>query len=208
MSSSNDYPIVGYRFMVMIFTSGVPNPIDIRFKDVSGLKMSRTISRQGQMTTLASELPQQTLTLKRGVMLNASPLVISQLVESAMWGTRMLRKDLLVSVLDEQDTPINSWMINNAYLSSWSWDGVNGDAKDVLIETMEFSYSSLIYMPVEKPAFVDDLAAKASKVVNTAKDAVASKVKEGVEVIEDEVDEVIDDVSDEIIDEIDQAKNQ
>jgi len=147
MSTSNDYPIVGYRFMVVIFSAGVPNPIDIRFKDVSGLKMSRTISRQGQMTTLSSELPQQSLTLKRGVMRNVSPLVISQLVESAMWGTRMLRKDLLVSVLDNEDTPINSWMINNAYLSSWSWDGVNGDSKEVLIESMEFSYSSLIYIP-------------------------------------------------------------
>lgn len=205
MSTSNDYPIVGYRFMVVIFSAGVPNPIDIRFKEVSGLKMSRTISRQGQMTTLASELPQQTLTLKRGVMLNASPLVISQLVESAMWGTRILRKDLLVSVLDNEDTPINSWMINNAYLSSWSWDGVNGDSKDVLIETMEFSYSSLIYLPVEKPAFVDDLAAKASKAVNTAKETVVSKVKEGVEVIEDEVDEVIDEVSDVIEEEIEDA---
>lgn len=148
MSTSNDYPIVGYRFMVVIFSAGVPNPIDIRFKEVSGLKLARTINRQGQMTTLASELPQQTLTLKRGVMSGISPLTLTQLVESAMWGTRMLRKDLLVCVLDDDETPVNSWLVNNAYLSSWSWDGVSGDSNDVLIETMEFSYSGLIYVPL------------------------------------------------------------
>lgn len=148
MSSNNDYPIVAYRFVVVIFSAGVPNPIDIHFKEVTGLKMDRSINREGSMTTLASELPQQSLTLKRGVINKASPLVVSQLVEGEMWGTRMLRKDLLVCVLDENGDPVNSWLVMNAYLNSWSWDGISGDSSNVLIESMEFKYTSLKYLPV------------------------------------------------------------
>lgn len=148
MSSNNDYPIVAYRFVVVIFSAGVPNPIDIHFKEVTGLKMDRSINREGSMTTLASELPQQSLTLKRGVINKASPLVVSQLVEGEMWGTRMLRKDLLVCVLDENGDPVNSWLVMNAYLNSWSWDGISGDSSDVLIESMEFKYTNLKYLPV------------------------------------------------------------
>jgi phage tail-like protein len=133
--------------MVVIYSSGEPNPVDIRFKEVSGLSMARTIEQQGRMVTLASELPQQTLTLKRGVINQDSPLVTEQNIESVMWGTRMLRKDLLVSMLDENDDPINSWMVNNAYLSNWSWEGVSATTNDVLIESMQFKYSELRYMP-------------------------------------------------------------
>lgn len=148
MSSNNDYPIVAYRFVVVIFSAGLPNPIDIHFKEVTGLKMDRNISREGGMTTLASELPQQSLTLKRGVINKASPLVIGQLIEGEMWGTRMLRKDLLVCVLDENGDPVNSWLVMNAYLNSWSWDGISGDSNDVLIESMEFKYTSIKYLPI------------------------------------------------------------
>ncbi|SHO56466.1 phage tail protein [Vibrio quintilis] len=148
MSSSNDYPIVGYRFLVVIFSAGVPNPVDIRFQEVSGLRLERNITRQGNMTTLQAELPQQTLTLKRGVMNQISPLAMNQILEGEMWGTRMLRKDLLICVLDGNDTPVNSWLVMNAYLSSWSWEGIDANASDVLIESMEFKYTTVKYMPV------------------------------------------------------------
>jgi len=144
----SDYPIVGYRFQVIIFTAAVPNPVDIYFKEVSGLKVSRSISRQNQMTTMSGDLPLQTLTLKRGVTQGPSILSIAQLVETGLWRTRLLRKDILVCTLDDNGAPTQVWTANNAYLESWSWDNIKGDSNDVLIETMTFKYSSLIYVPL------------------------------------------------------------
>ncbi|MEI8634197.1 phage tail protein [Vibrio sp. PP-XX7] len=147
MSNNNDYPLVGYRFSVVIFTAGVPNPVDIYFKEVSGLSMSRSISKQGEMTTLSPDIPMQTLTLKRGVMKDPGLLSIAQALEQVTWGTRLLRKDILVSVLDAQGNPVKAWTVMNAYLESWSWDGVAGDSNEVLVETMSFKYGSLKYLP-------------------------------------------------------------
>lgn len=144
MSISNDYPIVGYRFMVVLFADGIP--IELRFKEVTGLKMARNINRENHISILDFELPQQTLTLKRGIVAGSDSLHATQLIEGQFWGVALLRKDLMVSVLDESGTPIKNWMIRGAYLSSVSWDGISGDSNDVLIETMEFSYHNITYL--------------------------------------------------------------
>ncbi|AJQ94239.1 phage tail protein [Gynuella sunshinyii] len=138
--------LVGYRFVVVILTTGLPNTIDIAFQDISGLKMSRTINRRGRMTTLANELPDQTLTLKRGVFSNVSPLTTANTLESLFWGTRLLRKDLLISVLNSKGNPANAWIVSNAYLESWDWDALNAENNQILIESMSFKYSDLKYV--------------------------------------------------------------
>ncbi|CAM3839015.1 T4-like virus tail tube protein gp19 [Vibrio aerogenes CECT 7868] len=148
MNIHNDYPIVGYRFLVVIFSAGIPNPIDIWFQEVDGLKISREIKRENGMTTLGKELPKQTLTLKRGVVSRVSPLVISQILENELWDTRLLRKDILVSVLNENYIPVSNWIIPNAFLSGWDWNGINAKSNEVLIESMQFDYCSLKYIPI------------------------------------------------------------
>lgn len=140
--------LVGYRFAVVILTAGVPNPIDIAFQDVSGLKMSRNIVRREQMTTLDGQASPQTLTLKRGVFTGISPLTIGNAVESIFWNTRLLRKDLLISVLDEDDNPANAWIVTNAYLESWDWDALNAESNKVLVESMSFKYTGIKYVPL------------------------------------------------------------
>jgi len=140
--------LVGYRFAVVILTAGVPNPIDIAFQDVSGLKMSRNIIRREQMTTLDGQASPQTLTLKRGVFTGVSPLTIGNAVESIFWNTRLLRKDLLISVLDEDDSPANAWIVTNAYLESWDWESLNAESNKVLVESMSFKYTGIKYVPL------------------------------------------------------------
>lgn len=142
-------PLVGYRFAVVIMSAGVPNPVDIEFKDVSGLKMSRGITRKDGMTSLDNQLPTQSLVLKRGVFTAPSPLLLANVVESLFWDTRMLRKDILVSVLDEDNIPVNAWLVSNAYLESWDWDGLNAGSNDLLIESMSFKYSGIKYLPLK-----------------------------------------------------------
>ncbi|NRD73489.1 phage tail protein [Shewanella sp. VB17] len=142
-------PLVGYRFAVVIMTAGVPNPVDIEFKDVSGLKMSRGITRSGGMTSLDNQIPAQSLVLKRGVFTAPSPLLSANIAESLFWETRLLRKDILVSILDEDNIPMNAWLVSNAYLESWDWDGLNAGSNDLLIESMSFTYSGIKYLPLK-----------------------------------------------------------
>ncbi|WP_086931702.1 phage tail protein [Agarilytica rhodophyticola] len=142
-------PLVGYRFVVVIFSAGIPNPVDMQFREVSGLKMARGISRNATMTTLDNQLPTQTLTLKRGVFTSPSPLMIANVVESFFWDTRLLRKDIMINVLSENDIPVNAWLVTNAYLESWDWDGLNASSSDVLVESMSFKYSGIKYIPLK-----------------------------------------------------------
>ncbi|WP_298774531.1 phage tail protein [uncultured Shewanella sp.] len=142
-------PLVGYRFAVVIITTGIPNPVDIEFKEVSGLKMSRGVTRNASMTSLENQLPTQSLVLKRGVFTAPSPLLLSNVAESLFWGTRMLRKDIMISVLDDDNFPVNTWVVSNAYLESWDWDGLNAGSNDLLIESMSFKYSGIKYIPLK-----------------------------------------------------------
>ncbi len=142
-------PLVGYRFAVVILSAGIPNPVDIEFKEVSGLKMSRNIISNGGMTSLENQLPTQNLVLKRGVFTSISPLLLGNVAESLFWDTKLLRKDILISVMDKDNFPVNSWIVSNAYLESWEWDGLNAGSNDLLIESMSFKYSGIKYVPLK-----------------------------------------------------------
>jgi len=142
-------PLVGYRFVVVIITAGVPNPVDMQFKEVSGLKMTRGISRNLGMTTIDNELPTQTLTLKRGVFTSFSPLMKANSIEATFWATKLLRKDIMINVLDEKGHPVNSWLVTNAYLEAWEWDGLNASSNETLVETMTFKYSKIKYIQIK-----------------------------------------------------------
>lgn len=140
--------IPGYRFTVVIFTAAVPNPIDIAFQEVSGLKISRNVLQRERMTTLDGKRSLQTLTLKRGVFSRLSPLTVANSLESLFWDTRLLRKELLINTLNEKGFPANAWLINNAFLESWEWESLNAESNKILIESMSFKYSDIKYRPL------------------------------------------------------------
>jgi phage tail-like protein len=143
-------PIVGYRFVVVIFTGLLaPNPVDIQFQEVDGLSKDRSISLENGMMTLGESTSAKTLTLKRGVFTSISPLIIGNIAESLFWDTRMLRKDFMISILDEDDQPVNAWLVSNAYLESWDWSGINADGGKWVIESMKFKYTGIQYLPLK-----------------------------------------------------------
>lgn len=149
MLSDPGIPIVGYRFVVVIATSLLPNPIDIRFQEVSGLSMKRTVSYEKGMITLDGKVQTQTLTLKRGVFTGISPLIIGNIAESLFWDTKLLRKDLLVTALDDSNIPIAAWVITNAYLDNWQWESLNATNNAALLESMSFVYTGIKYLPLK-----------------------------------------------------------
>ena len=107
------------------------------------------MTTSGNMTSVESVLPRQTLTLKRGVFTSVSPLTIGNIAESLQWRDRLLFKTILISTVDEDYIPMNAWLVSNAYLESWEWEGLNANSNEVLIESMSFKYSFIKYMPLK-----------------------------------------------------------
>lgn len=141
-------PLVNYRFAVVIYDSMNPNNIDARFQEVSGLILKRSVSSEKGISTLGGEPTPQLLTLKRGVFRDDSPLIGLTMEEVEFWNEKMLRKDILIALLDENEDPIKGWVVSEAYLESWQWGNLTGDGKEVLIETMSFSYKKMRFVPL------------------------------------------------------------
>jgi phage tail-like protein len=143
------FPFVKYRYLVFIAIGGVPNPVDMAFSEVSGLSYSRDIVTKGNMVTLQNKdhMALRTLTLKRGVFGGMSPLTIAQVMQLPFFHEKLLRYDILISLVNGDGVPTASWAVGGAYLAKWSWDGLSGKANEVLTETMELKYSTLVYIP-------------------------------------------------------------
>ncbi len=140
-------PPLGFRFGVFFFIGGVvPNPLDFRFKKVSGISSTittRTINEGGQ-NLYSQKLPErvqyENLVLERGLAVG-SPLVIE--FNAAMSLFKFAPSNVLVSLLDESGIPLSSWLFMNAYPVKWTVSNLDADSNAVVIETMELSYQRM-----------------------------------------------------------------
>ncbi len=140
-------PVAGFRFGVFFFVGGViPNPLDIRFKDVSGLNATVNVvqHREGGQQLYTHRLPDgityENLVLTRGVIVG-SPLTIE--FNLAMSAFKFAPSNVLVTLLAESKIPLAAWMFIRAYPVRWATATLNADDKSVLIETMELAYSRM-----------------------------------------------------------------
>jgi len=146
------YPFIKYRYQVYLGVGGIPNPVDTAFSSVKGLGYQRQITRVGNMNTLADKqtVELRTLELKRVVFGGDSPLTQAQVMQLPFFHERMLRYDMLISLMDAQGSPTTSWIVDEAYLESWDFDDLDANATGdsaVMMETMKFKYTSLTYDP-------------------------------------------------------------
>jgi phage tail-like protein len=140
-------PPLGFRFGVFFFIGGVvPNPLDFRFKKVSGIGSTistRTVNEGGQ-NLYSHRLPErvqyENLVLERGLAVG-SPLVIEFNV--AMSQFQFLPSNVLVSLLDDSGIPLSSWLFMNAYPVKWTVSNLDADSNTVVIETMELAYQRM-----------------------------------------------------------------
>nr|WP_246506225.1 phage tail protein [Kistimonas asteriae] len=125
-------------------------PVDLRFKEIQGLKVTRSLASDNNWGLLKPGVQRRTLTLKRGMPNDPTPLQVVQLIEQAYWDRRLLRTDMLIALLS--DTPIpyptKAWMVPRAFLETIEWDSLSADNNQVLIESMTYSYSQLIPLPI------------------------------------------------------------
>ena len=140
-------PPLGFRFSVLFFFGGViTNPLDTRFKKVSGISSSvstRTINEGGQnlySQRLPEKVQYENLVLERGLAVG-SPLAVELNVTMSLF--KFNPSNVLVSLLDESGIPISSWLFLTAFPVKWTISPLDADANQVVIETLELSFQRM-----------------------------------------------------------------
>jgi phage tail-like protein len=138
---------LGFRYGVFFFAGGVvPNPIDIRFRKVSGLNATvQTVNRkEGGQRLFTHRLPDAieygNLILERGLVVG-SPLNIE--FEVAFSQLKFLPSNVLVTLLDDDKTPLAGWMFIKAFPVRWSTSDLDAQATELVIDTMELAYTRM-----------------------------------------------------------------
>lgn len=143
---NNVYPPVAFHFKVSF--EGSSGKTDAAFKEVSGINMEMGTEEitEGGNNLFKHRVPTsvkfQNLVLKRGMVAIGSPLVewcdntlisgLSQTIET---------KTVVVHLLNAKSNPLASWNFVNAWPVKWSVSDLNSMNNEVLIETLELSYS-------------------------------------------------------------------
>lgn len=145
--SSSSGPPLGFRFGVFFFIGGVvPNALDFRFKNVSGIsaRVATHPLNEGGQNLYSHKLPErvqyENLVLERGLAVS-SPLVVEFNVAMSLF--KFTPSNVLVSLLDEAGEPITSWLFVNAYPIKWNVSSLDAESNTVVIETMELSYQRM-----------------------------------------------------------------
>lgn len=139
-----------HRFGVTFLHAGlIPNLIDVRFQEVSGLA-AKVITQNdpcASPTLSSSKIPMGIeygeLTLRRGVVLGS---IVSKQVEEVFRSFSFFRSDILVTIFTELGIPRGAWMFSEAFPVEWQLADLNAMEESVLVETMMLSYSRLRWM--------------------------------------------------------------
>ncbi len=143
--AGDQQPPVGFHFAVVFFADGTtPNPLDMRFKKVSGLSSEIEVItyKEGGENLYTHRLPNRVsynnLVLERGMVVG-SPLNIE--FNAAMSNLRFSPGNALVAVLDDDGLPLAGWLFWKTYPVKWSVSDLAADVNGVVIETMELAYT-------------------------------------------------------------------
>ncbi len=139
--------VLGFRFGVFFFAGGlIPNPLDIRFQKVSGLRgtvKTRELNEGGQNLythKLPERISYENLVLERGMVVG-SPLNIEFNV--ALTTFKFAPSNVLVTVLSESSVPLGAWLFIKAYPVRWSTSDLDASQSSVVIDTMELAYTRM-----------------------------------------------------------------
>lgn len=147
---ANYYPPVGFHFRVNI--EGLTSDTrDISFQEVSGINatVGEFTYNEGGENRFVHRLPDRVtyekLTLKRG-MLIGSELIgwFRDAVESFKFDPR----NVLVTLLNSEHEPLESWSFVKAYPVKWSIGNFNAEQNEVVVETIELSFQYFKRMEV------------------------------------------------------------
>lgn len=144
MAVPGTYPLTGYHFLVA-FELFPQLPHDFRFQEVSGLTVNMEMEsyREGGQNRFEHQLPVKTsytdLTLKRGMF--ELPSGVMAWCINAVQHFQFQPTNLLVSLLNDQHIPVQSWYVVNAIPKSVEFSSLNAEQSQVAIETLVLSYN-------------------------------------------------------------------
>lgn len=148
-------PLVGFRFAAVFLTAGIPNPLDIFFKEISGLKAARSIEYESNRASVGNAKQARSLVFKRGVLRTGSTLELGNFISFNQWNSFAVRNDILITLLNNNNIPTKAWLVTRAFMESWEWDSLDATRNDVLIESISFSYQNMISVPIPFAALLD-----------------------------------------------------
>ena len=139
--------LLRFRFGVFFFAAGViPNPLDVRFQKVSGLKTKVTTSAhaEGGQNLYTQQLPgsveQDHLVLERG-------MVVGSLLNSELDATFSLFKfapaNVMVTLFNESMIPVSAWFFMKTFPVSWATSDLDASEKSLAIDTLKLAYSRM-----------------------------------------------------------------
>lgn len=138
-----NYPPVAFYFKLSIEDASG----DASFKEVSGISMemdTEEITEDGSpyKHRVPTAVKFSNLVLKRGLVPKDSD-VVQWCIDTFESGLSLgiQTKNITVSLLDEEANPLHTWSFSNAWPVKWSVSDFNSMNNEIVIETLEFSYS-------------------------------------------------------------------
>ena len=139
---ANYYPPVGFHFRVDIdgITDG---DSEISFQEVSGLTASvgEYTHNEGGENRFVHRLPDRVsyekLTLKRGMLVGSKMITW---FKDAVESFKFEPKDIIVTLLNAEHEPLESWSFVKAYPVKWSISGFNAQQNEIVVETIELAF--------------------------------------------------------------------
>lgn len=144
-------PPVGFHFLV-VFELFPQTPQDARFHEVSGLDVDITMEevKEGGQNRFTHQLPVRTkyadITLKRGLFFGSG---IRLWCNNAIQNFVFVPVNVLISLLNEQHVPLQSWHVVNAIPKKLTVSGLNAQENAIVVETLVLSYNYFTPISVE-----------------------------------------------------------
>ena len=143
MATATYYPPVGFHFRVEF--QDLPNVgnQDGLFQEVSGLSVQLNTDdvKSGGENRFVFKLPTratyQPLVLKRGLFVGSG---VARWVKAAIEDLDIFPVVVLVTLLNEQHEPLQTYQCVNAYPTKWSVSNFNAQESSLVVETMELYY--------------------------------------------------------------------
>ena len=145
------YPPVGFHFSV-VFELFPQMPNDFRFQEVSGLDVEVEMEavKEGGQNRFTHQLPVRTrytdIVLKRGLFIGSG---ITLWCKDAIENFVFVPTNVLISLLNADHLPLQSWYVINAIPKKWSISGFNAQQNSVVIESLTLSYNYFTYVSIE-----------------------------------------------------------
>jgi phage tail-like protein len=136
-------PPVGFHFSV-VFELFPQTPNDFRFQEVSGLEVDMEMEqvKEGGQNRFSHNLPVRNrytdITLKRGLFIGSG---ISLWCKNAIENFIFQPTNILISLLNAEHLPLQSWYVVNAIPKKWQVSNFNAQENSVVIESLVLSYN-------------------------------------------------------------------